>query len=904
MKSLHLVFLLCSSLLFTLPAVGQPLSVTDLKYGYQTNPLGTDSESPAFSWKIRSSARNVLQSAYQIKLYTGEGASRSLIWDSEKQSGDQSAFVSYTGSPLKATTRYYWQVRIWDTKNKASAWSPMNFFETGFLKKESWPAKWIATQQNRDKGEKSSPMFRKTFSLGRNVRSARLYITAHGLYEASINGARVGNKYFAPGWTSYHKRLQYQVYDITQMLKSGNNAIGVVLGEGWYAGRLMAAGNHYYGDQLALLAQIEVQYDNGNSERIITDESWKATTNGPILRSEIYDGEIYDARKEIAGWQLPGFDDKAWLQVRVNPSARYDNLVPTISPLVEKHETLKAKKLIVTPRGERVIDFGQNLTGWVKFKVNGKAGDSIRISHAEVLDKEGNFYTENLRSAKQRIQYHLKGGSEELYEPHFTFQGFRYVRIEGNKELIDLNNIEAIVLHSAMENTGKFNTSNALLNQLQHNILWGQKSNFLDVPTDCPQRDEREGWTGDAQVFFNTAAFNMDVSGFFAKWLSDLKVDQHPDGAVPQVIPNVWGNGERDKGSAGWADAATIIPWNFYLAYGNKAILENQYNSMKAWAAYVEGKSTNYLWNKSWHHGDWLYYMPNNVWDHDPALTDKTLIAQAFYACTLGNIIQAARVLNKPDDAARYTELLEKVKKAFQDEFMTKNGSLVSNTQTAYTLALQFDLLPEEYRKTAAEKLVANIRNYNNHISTGFLGTPYLCHVLSKYGYDDVAFTLLMQESYPSWLYPVKMGATTIWERWDGIRPDGTFQSRDMNSFNHYAYGAIGDWMYKNIAGIRQRDGVAAYKEFEIGPKVGGGLTSADAELETVYGKISSSWKLSGDDMIMEIEVPANTTAYITFPSIKKGTLTESGKKIQLAAHASSLKTGSGKYSFKYQRDK
>jgi alpha-L-rhamnosidase len=405
-----------------------------------------------------------------------------------------------------------------------------------------------------------------------------------------------------------------------------------------------------------------------------------------------------------------------------------------------------------------------------------------------VLDKAGNFYTDNLRSAKQQNTYILKGEGEETYEPHFTFQGFRYIKVDGFPGELKPENVSAVALYSDMPVTGTFTSSHPLLNQLQHNIQWGQKGNFLDVPTDCPQRDERLGWTGDAQVFARTAAFNMNVHPFFSKWLKDVAADQAPNGSVPFVVPTVMDQGAG--GSAGWADAATIIPWTMYLAYGDKKVLEEQYPSMKAWVGYMEKNSTADLWNKGFHFGDWLFYRPSDDNDGRAAVTDKYLIAQAFFAHSTQLMINTAKVLGKPDDVALYTRLLDRIKAAFLKEYVTPNGRLVSSTQTAYVLALQFDMLPEALRKGAAEKLVQNIRSYGTHLTTGFLGTPYLCHVLSRYGYTDVAYDLLLQETYPSWLYPVKMGATTIWERWDGQKPDSTFQTPGMNSFNHYAYGA------------------------------------------------------------------------------------------------------------------
>ncbi|MBD0369115.1 MAG: family 78 glycoside hydrolase catalytic domain, partial [Flavisolibacter sp.] len=520
------------------------------------------------------------------------------------------------------------------------------------------------------------------------------------------------------------------------------------------------------------------------TENIITDENWKSST-GAIQYAEIYNGETVDARQEKTGWMMAGYDDKSWSGVRVGNHTK-DVLLATYNEPVKKHETFKPLKVITTPKGEQVIDFGQNLVGWVTMKTSGKAGDQIIIHHAEVLDKAGNFYTDNLRAARATDTFILRGGGEEIFEPHFTFHGFRYLKIDGYPGAIQPENFTAVALYSDMPKTGNFTSSHPLLNQLQHNIQWGQNGNFLDVPTDCPQRDERLGWTGDAQVFSRTAAFNRNVNCFFAKWLHDVAADQQPNGSVPHVVPNVLG--PNAVGSAGWADVATIIPWNMYLAYGDKRILENQYPSMKVWVEYMRQNSTNDLWNKGFHFGDWLFYRPFDDNDGRSAVTDKYLIAQCFFAHSTQLLINAANVLGKKEDGVQYTDLLKRIKDAFLKEYMTSNGRLISGTQTAYVLALNFDMLPETLRPQAAERLVENIKSYNNHLTTGFLGTPYLCHVLSRFGYDSVAYKLLLQETYPSWLYPVKMGATTIWERWDGQKPDSTFQTPSMNSFNHYAY--------------------------------------------------------------------------------------------------------------------
>lgn len=850
-----------------LTALAQKLSVNDLKVEHLKNPLAIETPKPRFSWKIISTVKNTLQSSYEIRVGTSKAsvnAGKDLVWKGST-TGDQSVLIEYAGSELQSKMRYYWQVRVKDNHGNTSAWSEPGLFQMGIAPAD-WTAKWI-TVAGKDSSARS-PLFRKEFSLQKKVKSAIVYITAKGLYEANINGQRVSDTYFAPGWTSYKDHLQYQVYDVTAALKSGANVLGVSLGNGWYKGRIGFGNQHnFYGDTRGLLMQVEVEYTDGTKETINTDESWKYTY-GPIMASDIYDGEIYDARMEIAGWNNTGFkEDAAWTAVGTMEKGP-EKLVAMSGPPVRKHEQFKALKVFKTPAGETVVDFGQNLVGWVMLKAKGAAGTKITLSHAEVLTKEGNFYTVNLRSAKAQDIYILKENTEQIFEPHFTFQGFRYVKVEGYPGELKPEDLTAVAVYSDMETTGKFSTSNAMLNQLQHNIQWGQKGNFVDVPTDCPQRDERLGWTGDAQAFANTAAYNMDVAGFFTKWLKDVKTDQQPNGSIPHVIPNVLG--PNDGASAGWADVSTIIPWDMYVAYGDRRILETQYESMQKWVGYISSVAKNNLWNSGFHFGDWLFYRPNDDNDGRAAVTDKYLIAQTFYAHSTQLLINAAKVLGKQDDVAKYTALLAEIKAAFVKEYMTPTGRLVSGTQTAYVLALNFDMLPEELRAPCAERLVANIRDYGNHLTTGFLGTPYLCHVLTRFGHNNVAYDLLMQESYPSWLYPVKMGATTIWERWDGIKPDGSFQTPDMNSYNHYAYGAIGDWMYRTIAGINSVADQPGYKSIVIAPKPGGKITNASAELETVYGTVKSAWTLENGLLKLDVTVPANTKAKIVLPDTTK----------------------------------
>ena len=730
----------------------------------------------------------------------------------------------------------------------------------------------------------------------------RAYVTSHGLYEMHLNGRRVGDEVFTPGWTSYNKRLQYQTYDVTDLIKSGDNAVGVILGDGWYRGVIgWVSQRNFYGEKLGLLLQIKVTLRDGTEEMILSDGNWKAST-GPIVMSEIYHGETYDARLEKPAWTVAGFDASQWSAVRT-AEHRKDILIAPQGPPVRKVQELKPVKILKTPAGETVVDMGQNLVGWVKLKAQGAAGTTITLRHAEVLDKQGNFYVENLRAAKQTVKYTMKGGGTEIFEPHFSFQGFRYVAVDGYPGELTTDSLTGVVIHSDLAAAGEFETSNKLINQLQHNIVWGQKGNFLDVPTDCPQRDERLGWTGDAQVFSRTAAFNMDVAGFFTKWLKDLAADQFATGSVPYVVPNVLQ--PTAGGSAAWADAATIIPWTMYLTYGDKRILAEQYDSMQKWVEFVRKQAGDDLvWDGGTHFGDWLAFATTRS-DYPGATTGKDLIATAFFAHSTDLLSRTAMILGRQEDAKRYSELLENVKAAFQKEYVTATGRVGENTQTAYSLALQFDLLSEAMRPVAARRLAQEVRE-RKHLTTGFVGASYLSHVLSRYGYLDEAYLLINREEYPSWLYPVKQGATTIWERWDGLKPDGTFQDKGMNSFNHYAYGAVGDWMYRVMAGIEIDPEAPAYKHILIQPRPGGGFSKVKAAHQTMYGRVSSEWTVAEGKFELAVEIPANTRATIRLPKAQLSQVRESGQAVQASQEGDAVvvKSGSGMYRFVYPMSK
>lgn len=888
----------------------QVLSIINPRVEYKTNPLGMDVQQPRFSWELQSTANDVMQTAWQIRVAASEKdliRAKNLLWDSGKMASDQSNQIVYQGPALSSKSRYFWQVRTWDNHGASSVWSPVAHWEMGLLQSSDWVAEWITIAEEEDVSV-SQPvhLLRKNFVAEKRPIAARLYISALGLYEAEINGKKVGDELFTPGWTAYKKRLHYQTYDVTNLLNSGQNTIGVSLADGWFRGDIgFEDQRNFYGEKRALIAQLELTYANGKKEMIVSDATWKAGT-GPILMSEIYHGETYDARLEKPTWSTPLFTDTNWKGTKILNHAK-DILVAPLGPPVKTMEVLDSKEIIKTPKGETVFDLGQNMVGRIRLKVQGKAGDTIKIYHAEVLDEMGNFYTENLRAAKQKITYILKGGGEEIYEPFFSFMGFRYVKVEGIVQPT-LDNINAVVIHSDLPIAGEFSCSNPLINQLQQNIRWGQKGNFLDVPTDCPQRDERLGWTGDAQAFSRTAMYNMDVASFFTKWLADLEADQKADGMVPFVVPNVLG--ENAGASAGWADASTIIPWDMYLAYGDKNILVQQYESMKAWVGYMEEKAgESYLWNTGFHFGDWLFYSVNDDRDGKSAITDKYLIAQCFFAHSADIMQKTATLLGKTADAKYYKELSEKVKAAFIKEYVTPNGRLASPTQTAYVLALNFDMLPAAMRPAAVKRLVDNIKGYKNHLTTGFLGTPYLCHVLTRFGHRDLAYTLLEREQYPSWLYPITKGATTIWERWDGIKPDGSFQSASMNSFNHYAYGAIGDWMYRVVAGIDIDEANPGYKHILLHPQPGGTLSQVTASHHSLYGDIKSAWVWLNGQLNVEVSIPANTTATLKLPSTNSAGVSTQGSplkegqgihRIEQTGEDLSIKLGSGRYSFTY----
>lgn len=705
----------------------------------------------------------------------------------------------------------------------------------------NWNPTWICPAN--DLGDPAA-VFGTSFVFEKKITHANLTITAMGVYEARLNGRRVGQFVMAPGWTSYHKRLQYQEYDITDLLTNGKNEIEVTVGKGWYRSPLPGWLDCAYQDELrsrpcGLAAQITLTFEDGSSKILSTDESWKVS-DGPVRFSEIYDGEIYDSAK------TPLLDQP--VTIFDGPT---DTLILQQGEEVCEQERLAVKKVFVTPNGEAVLDFGQNMTGYVELFVNAKAGDCVDLSFAEVMDKEGNFYTENYRGAKAQYHYICSDGVQ-TWHPSLTFYGFRYIRINdfpGGIDCVKPENFTAITVHSNMKRTGFLSSSNTLLNQLFSNIIWGQKGNFLDVPTDCPQRDERLGWTGDAQVFVRTACLNYDAEKFFTKWLADLASDQHDDGYVGHVIPDLLQN---PHASSAWGDAAAICPWQVYLAFGNKQILKNQYQSMKKWIDYITyTTTTKYLWTGGTHYGDWLGLdAPSGSYKGS---SNEDFIASAFYAYSTSLVIQAGTVLG--EDVSELSTLYENIVNTFQKTWPTYH------TQTECVLAAHFKLAKN--CQAAADQLADMVRACGTKLQTGFVGTPYLLHVLSDYGHTDLAWDLLLRTKYPSWLYPVTKGATTIWEHWDGIMEDGSFWSKDMNSYNHYAYGSVADWVYGVAAGILPRKDAPGYAKVTIAPHPDKRLDWLRAELDTRHGHISSFWTKEDDSWRYEITVPVEADIVI-----------------------------------------
>ena len=835
------------------------LKIISLTTNYLKNPSGIIGI-PQIGWAIESDKSCTVQTCYHLTIADSSGK---VIYDSGEVLSSQSAHIE-TELGLEDITEYTVSVRV--TDNYGETASSVSHFITGYQVSENWEGDFISVDYGYP-AESFSTLLRKEFLVEGQVRDAFFIGSAHGLYNACLNGEKIGEDWLAPGWTSYSKRLQYQIYKITDLLKAGTNALCIELGAGWYKGKMSFNLNrNHYGDHTAFGGQILIRYTNGTEAHILTDSHWKGT-RGPIVFSEIYDGEINDMRLSPVGWKEPGYDDSTWDNVQIVDQSS-SVLTPQIGEGVQIEQRLEPVSLFTTPGGDWVVDFGQVLTGWCNLSMLVSApGDVFKIQLFETLDALGNVYTANLRTAKQTVTYISKGGAFD-YHPLFTFQGFRYAHILQWPGEPREDNFSAFVLHSALPLTGSFSCSEKLINQLHHNILWSMKGNFVDIPTDCPQRDERLGWTGDVQIFNQTAMYLANCYTFFSKWLLDVAADQTADGGVPHVVPDIITGKSKDDwlakqgtyGASAWGDVAVILPWNLYLTYGDKAVLQRQYASMKRWIDFMTAHSSeDCLFAYALQFGDWVALDAEEGSYFGATPTSYT--CAAFYCHTTSIFSKIAEILGNKEDHCYYAELAKRIKASFQAHFLLPNGHLAIRTQTAQIIALEFELVPDSFRKTVAEDLLELLKENDGHLVTGFIGTPYFCHALSSTGFVDEAYSLLLRKEFPGWLYQVTKGATTIWEHWDGLKPDGSMWSPDMNSFNHYAYGSVGAWLYSDAAGIRPDESNPGYRHFTLRPKISKAFSALHCCFDSIYGEIESSWKTEGDKAVYRFRIPANTTA-------------------------------------------
>jgi alpha-L-rhamnosidase len=737
------------------------------------------------------------------------------------------------------------------------------------------------------------PYFRKTFTPSKPIKHAVLYATALGAYHLSLNGKAVDKDILSPGWTEFRKRVHYLAYDVTKQLKPGANALGAILGDGWYASYIAFTGKrHFYGGDPKLRLQLVLEYADGTQEIVGTDESWQ-TAYGAITSADLLMGTEIDTRKEMPGWDTATFTGTDWKPATVQPNPDILIEAQPNEPIRPTQE-VKARKLTTPKPGVFIYDIGQNLVGWVRLKVTGKAGQKITVRHAERLNPDGTVYLTNLRAAKATDTYILKGGTQIL-EPMFTFHGFQYVEVTGADTAPDPASVTAVVFHSDLKSTIKFSSDNPLLNKLVDNIDWGFRGNALDVPTDCPQRNERAGWTADAQVFTKTAMFHRDSAPFFSKWLQDVEDGQFPDGSYPDVAPSVIGGG-----NAAWEDAGVIVPYRMWEMYGDTRILEDHWASMTRFMEYLQKKAPDGI-RPTGSYGDWLLLQ-------GPRLSSALGTGYYFYSATL--MTKMAQALGKTDEATKYQALADKIKAVFNERYVTPEGLVQDagkDSQTFYAMALEWNLIDSPKRPQAAKRLESLLAQSNNHLSTGFIGTPLLLQSLAGVGQAKLANELLLNDTYPSWLYQVKLGATTMWERWDGWTPEKGFQDPGMNSFNHYWLGCVGEWMYSGVAGIDTNG--PGWSKISIRPQIDGKLQKASVSYDSIRGRVESGWQKSADGgLTLAVTIPANTTAMVSIPAKAGATVTESGKPVAQVQDVTFVRqesdravysVGSGKYTFK-----
>ena len=880
------------------------------------NPIGFDTNSLSLSWIVDGTNAKTMKSAHVVIAKDEEF--KEIIHDS----GDSPTISSIDYDPkltnenLQPRTRYYWKVTV-TVDDGSVIQSPTAFFETSKLNEE-WKAKWISTEKI---GKITPPYVRKTIEIEKKVKKARVYVTGLGLYELYINGAKPTDEYLMPFNTNYKLWLQYQTFDVTAQLNEGKNAVGCILGDGWARGRIgfdMPSSDFtrktndrgtpvdFATDRYEFLLEMHVDYDDGSNEVFVTDRSWRCH-KGFILCNNIYDGEIQDSNLMIKDWCSPTFDDSQWELCNEITEVLHEKLTPRYSlPIVVKRR-LNPKAIIKTPAGETVIDMGQNMTGWLEVRIKAPKDFEVILEHGEIL-QDGNFFRENIRSALEQFRY-ISNGEEAVVRPFFTYYGFRYVRLTQWPGEASINDFVGCNVFSDLEEIGKLETGVQIVNQLISNGFWSQRDNFLDVPTDCPQRDERLGWTGDAQIFSTTAMFNMDCYAFYRKYLKDLWLTQIRDDGVPPLWTPIWIDYDKCPfpkfGTIGWSDAATIMPWNVYVMNGKLQILKDQYESMKTWADVMSKHIVNGLWDTSYLQlCDWLALDGPETEENKNRIfggTELTFCCTVFYYISLSLTAKAAKTLGLQNDYEKYNGLAESTKKAIHNEYFTPNGRCAVQTQTALSLVIVHDLAPNqaafECTKASLHRLLMN-RNF--HLCTGFVGTPILCRALTKAGIVHDAYSTFLVEDYPGWLYPVTMGATSMWERWDSLRPDGKVSPEGMNSFNHYAYASVFEWIYKDVCGLNPVEESPGFKELLFRPFPDARLGHAYASHESPMGHIECGWTIHDGKVKYSFEVPFNVTAKLVLLNLKSSEVASSNFNVQEENGNVVASLGTGKYEILY----
>ncbi len=909
-------------LTLTLPMLAANFTPGELRCEYHAAPLAIGTSVPRFSWKLQpadSNARDLHQTAYEIQVAReSKGFDADLSWSSGKVGSSSTDQIVYEGTPLLSRDRLAWRVRVWGDDAKPSTWSEPATFGVGLLDSADWTALWISSKDDHSFTTKENiqnfvgdpqkgklvltpaKYFRKEFEAPAIVR-ATIHATALGVYSIEINGKRVSDECLAPGWSAYQRRVHSQTYDVTQLVREGKNAIGATLADGWYSGYVAYGlltgqeglvpgidGRYYYGISPAVRIQLELEMSDGSRKTIITDNTWK-TSLGAITESDILMGEAYDARKELTGWTTAGYDDSKW-EPAVCKTGTNAKVEPHPGVPVRPTEEIIPKTVTEHAPGVFIFDLGQNISGVVRLKVKGKAGEKVTIRYAEILHQDGRLSTENLRCARAVDTYILKGDpAGETWTPQFTYHGFQYVELTGFPGKPGTDAVTGIVIHSDTPRHGSFECSDPMLNRLYQNMIWTQRANFFEMPTDCPQRDERMGWTGDAQIYVRAATFNADIASFYTKWLRDLNDDAWDYGAYPAYAPRPLAR-PNEHHAAGWMDAGVICPWTIWQVYGDTRVISEHWRKMNDfmdWRAKRDPELKGAIDDCGF--GDWLSV--GNV------KTPIPFIDLAYHAYDARLMAEMAAAIGDAKDEKKYKALEKKVKAAFQKAYLKPDSKLSIHNQSTYAMALFFGLIPEAQRAAASAHLAQLVKENGNKMTTGFLGTRPLLPALSASGHHDLAGILMQQHEYPSWGYEVDNGATTIWERWNSyIKGEGVHEP-SMNSFSHYAFGAVCEWMFADLAGIDRA--APGFDKVRIAPRPTGTITHAAASMETRHGKLACSWKIEGKNFVADIIVPPNTTAEITLPvrgEIREGDVVAKGRPGIHSVDGNHLVVGSGTY--------